>query len=234
MYMFQQETSASVNGPVPLWRVGRLLKCTCGPTFRLTGGQQSSVERCSVGLHTLLAQQFSHSIYLSGSPGQPTSSDDPGEQRVRVIGHIYWSWCHPSRTFYVLLHCHAGWEWSRMPNNVIHRVLPLPLNLVHSCAYLYGGLTPGTERGMELGQKKWGWGCNSHRVGLLLLFDHLYIRVDGFFLLGLLHTAQTSNEGLVGLVKLLCLLFCLLQLHLGNGAGQHQDTLMQSHTHTQE
>jgi len=38
------------------------------------------------------------------------------------------------------------------PNNVIYRVLPLPSNLVHSCAYLYGGVNPGTERGMELGQ----------------------------------------------------------------------------------
>ena len=62
-------------------------------------------------------------------------------------------------------------------------------------------------------------------MGLLLLFDHLYLGVDGFFLLGLLHTAQTSNEGLVGLVKLLCLLFCLLQLHLGNGVHPHQDLL---------
>jgi len=38
-----------------------------------------------------------------------------------------------------------------IPNNVIHRVLPLPVNLVYSCTYLYGGLNPGTERGMELG-----------------------------------------------------------------------------------
>jgi len=50
---------------------------------------------------------------------------------------------------------------------------------------------------------------NSHIVGLQLLFDHLYLRVDGlFFLLGLLHTAQTSIKELVGLVKLVRLFYC--------------------------
>jgi len=50
-----------------------------------------------------------------------------------------------------------------------------------------------------------------------MVFDNLYLGVDGFFLLGLLHTAQTSIEGLVGLVKLILLLFCLLQLYLRGG-----------------
>ena len=42
-------------------------------------------------------------------------------------------------------------------------------------------------------------------------------------LLGLLHTAQTSIKGLVGLVKLVLLLYCQLQLCLqwGDGVGPH-------------
>jgi len=52
-------------------------------------------------------------------------------------------------------------------------------------------------------------------VGRQLLFDHLHLRVDGFFfLLGLLHIFQTSIEGLLGVVKLVHLLFCFLQLCL--------------------
>ena len=49
------------------------------------------------------------------------------------------------------------------PNNVIHRVLPLPINLVHSCAYWYGGLSPGTERGTELGQNNLRYCPDQHQ-----------------------------------------------------------------------
>ena len=56
-----------------------------------------------------------------------------------------------------------------------------------------------------------------------------YLRVDAFFfLLDLLHTAQTSIEGLVGLVRLVHPLSCLWQLCLQweDGVGPQQDTLV--------
>ena len=68
-----------------------------------------------------------------------------------------------------------------------------------------------------------------------MVFDNLYLGVDGFFfLLGLLHTAQTSIEGLVGLVKLILLLFCLLQLYLRGGWSRSTSryTQIKSHRHT--
>ena len=55
-----------------------------------------------------------------------------------------------------------------------------------------------------------------------------YLRVDAFFfLLDLLHTAQTSIKGLVALVRLV-LLSCLWQLCLQweDGVGPQQDTLI--------
>ena len=79
------EISASVNGPVPLWRAGSL--------FKGTGGQTDNLDPLLndvplVFIHSLLSSCPTLSI-LSGSPGQSTSSDDPGEHRVRGIAHIY-------------------------------------------------------------------------------------------------------------------------------------------------
>ena len=69
-------------------------------------------------------------------------------------------------------------------------------------------MEPGQWYGMTVGYVP-------HLVCLQLLLDYLHLRVDGLlFLLGLLYSTQTSNEGLVGPVKLVCLVLCLIQLHL--------------------
>ena len=69
-------------------------------------------------------------------------------------------------------------------------------------------MEPGQWYGMTVGYV-------SHLVCLQLLLDYLHLGVDGLLLLlGLLYPTQTSNEGLVGPVKLVCLVFCLIQLHL--------------------
>ena len=65
----------------------------------------------------------------------------------------------------------AGQFLNPIPKNAFHRVLPLPINLVHPCAYLYGGLNSGTDL-----EKVWNWDRSNLRMRLSpceppLLFD---------------------------------------------------------------
>jgi len=68
------------------------------------------------------------------------------------------------------------------------------------------------QSNMELGQ----WygitvGYVPYLVRLQLLLDYLHLGVNGFLLLlCLLHPTQTSNKGLVGPLKLVCLVLCLI------------------------
>ena len=129
---------------------------------------------------------FTHSLlsscpmpnHLAESPGQPTPSDDPGETErgfvhswLRDSAHV--SPDHsaiPSAASYILWFSFqaimvgnedAGQFLNPIPKNAFHRVLPLPINLVHPCAYLYGGLNSGTDL-----EKVWNWDRSNLRMRL--------------------------------------------------------------------
>ena len=101
----------------------------------------------SVFTHSILhAQQLPQSIYIIYLALRASQRLQmiPEKRSEKYIGHSYRimvsSQLQLSIFCFVSLHCRLGMieDACQCPNNVIHRVLPLPLNLVHSCAYLYG------------------------------------------------------------------------------------------------